>query len=313
LAAALACSPGLEAQSVTGCDDFEDGGVLDGDPVCWQTDPILRATVDAVGGDAVVRNVVGGTYGALSSCESFAGDLSIETTVRLDDPEGTGEVDLFACYDPDRSAYVVELYSTGRVILVRFDVTETDLRKKIDEGSIPEFDAAVDHRFRLDVRGNAVEARVWDPQGDMPADPVVHAVDGTYREGRAGIGAHSPHPGPGFRAVFHEVCVSQGAPPEGQQLPSDANQDGGLDLSDATWLLGHLFLGTHPELPCEGRTASDPGPGDLALLDANGDGSIDIADATTVLGYLFQGSSPPALGTSCVPIVRCPDGPGPCP
>ena len=63
----------------------------------------------------------------------------------------------------------------------------------------------------------------------------------------------------------------------GRPAPPRRRERGkGLDLSDAIWLLDHLFLGTHPKLPCEGGTASSAGPGDLALADVNGDGKIDL-------------------------------------
>jgi len=89
----------------------------------------------------------------------------------------------------------------------------------------------------------------------------------------------------------------------------DANQDGGLDLSDAIWILGHLFLGGADvaTLPCEGGTAPSPGPGDLALVDVNGDDAIDLSDAVLILDFLFVGTKSPALGTECVPISGCPD------
>jgi ELWxxDGT repeat protein len=93
----------------------------------------------------------------------------------------------------------------------------------------------------------------------------------------------------------------------GLQRPGDANQDGKLDLSDAIWLLGHLFLGSHPELPCEGGSASSPGPGALEVVDVNGDGGIDISDAVSALSFLFLGSKPPALGTECTRISGCDD------
>lgn len=94
--------------------------------------------------------------------------------------------------------------------------------------------------------------------------------------------------------------------PGGLQIPGDGNQDGKLDLSDAIWLLGHLFLGANQTLPCEGRVASSPGPGELALLDHNGDGTIDISDAVAVLGYLFSTGQPPILGSTCRVIAGCP-------
>ena len=79
------------------------------------------------------------------------------------------------------------------------------------------------------------------------------------------------------------------------------------DISDAVWLLGHLFLGTNPKLPCEGGEASSPGPGDLALADVNGDDRIDLSDPVSILGFLFLGSDPPALGSECVRIEGCPE------
>ena len=83
------------------------------------------------------------------------------------------------------------------------------------------------------------------------------------------------------------------------------DQDGVLDMSDPVWLLGHLYLGTKPELPCEGGTASAPGPGDLALSDVNGDAKIDLSDPVSMLGFLFLGSQAPVLGTSCTAIPGC--------
>jgi hypothetical protein len=110
-----------------------------------------------------------------------------------------------------------------------------------------------------------------------------------------------------FTADGDRTLVAGFVAAAGRQRPGDANQDGLLDLSDPVWILGHLFLGTSLQLPCEGGTAASPGAGDLALIDINGDGSIDISDAAGALGFLFMGSAPPALGTECVPIAGCPD------
>jgi hypothetical protein len=98
----------------------------------------------------------------------------------------------------------------------------------------------------------------------------------------------------------------------GVQRPGDVNGDATTDMSDAVWLLGHLFLGMpgQEKLPCEGGTASAPGSGDLALADFNGDGAIDVSDSVGVLKFLFLGAAPPALGTDCVRIAGCPDNSG---
>ena len=61
-------------------------------------------------------------------------------------------------------------------------------------------------------------------------------------------------------------------------------------------------------LPCEGGSAGNPGPGDLAVLDSNGNGQVDLSAPVYVLGYLFGGNSqPPVLGSGCTPIPGCPD------
>ncbi len=97
----------------------------------------------------------------------------------------------------------------------------------------------------------------------------------------------------------------------GLRRPGDVNQDRGLDIGDAVWLLGHLFGGNGSRLPCEGTSAAAPGRGDLALADVNGDGRIDIADPVRLLAHLFAAGAPPVLGTGCVRIVGCSDRCGP--
>ncbi len=92
-------------------------------------------------------------------------------------------------------------------------------------------------------------------------------------------------------------------PPGGGQIPGNANQDGGVDQSDAVWLLEHLFLGTYSALPCEGKTASASGPGEQALLDFNGGGEIDLSDAVSLLTWKFLGSPGHPLRTACARIV----------
>jgi uncharacterized repeat protein (TIGR01451 family) len=67
----------------------------------------------------------------------------------------------------------------------------------------------------------------------------------------------------------------------------DANTDSGLDIADASFTLGFLFLGT-------------TSPRCDKALDANDDGRLDLADATRVLNFLFLGGAPPpAPFTAC--------------
>ena len=73
--------------------------------------------------------------------------------------------------------------------------------------------------------------------------------------------------------------------PPASFVQSEANGDGALDVSDAVFILGFLFLGNSE-------------PSCLAALDANGDGDIDLSDAVMILGNLFLGSPPvlPGMG-----------------
>jgi hypothetical protein len=91
------------------------------------------------------------------------------------------------------------------------------------------------------------------------------------------------------------------------QRPSDCNQDGSVDISDAVCLLSRLFQGG--ELPC-GTSVEDTG--NIGLLDANGDGRVDLSDAVRLLDFLFRGASPPVLGVECQPIEGCPDNSARC-
>lgn len=110
---------------------------------------------------------------------------------------------------------------------------------------------------------------------------------------------------------FEEVNLTEaqfqlcGRVPGGLQVPGDANQDGGLDLSDAVWMLDHLFLGSNQVLPCDGGSAATPGPGARLLLDFNGDGGIDLSDPVSLLSWLFLGATGHDLGANCVRIPDC--------
>jgi hypothetical protein len=101
--------------------------------------------------------------------------------------------------------------------------------------------------------------------------------------------------------------IAEGGPPPegGMQRPGNINQDLRLDISDGVALLGHLFLGSGPALPCEGESVRDGG--NFTLFNVNGDASIDLTDAVGILNFLFLSGPPPALGRNCVRITGCSD------
>jgi len=89
----------------------------------------------------------------------------------------------------------------------------------------------------------------------------------------------------------------------GAQLPGDCNQDGMLDISDASCIFGVLFLGNPPALPCGDGNSSDPA--NLALVDWQADGQVDISDGIAALEFVLCGGGAHALGSECLRIVGC--------
>ena len=63
-------------------------------------------------------------------------------------------------------------------------------------------------------------------------------------------------------------------------IRGDTNTDGGQDLSDAVFILNHLFLG-------------GAAPRCIKSGDTNDDGSLDLSDAVSLLNFLFLGGMRP--------------------
>ena len=107
-----------------------------------------------------------------------------------------------------------------------------------------------------------------------------------------------------FNTPLSTICSR--CPEFPTQLPGDCNNDAQIDISDASCLFGHLFLGSPVELTCGDGTIFDEA--NLALLDWNGDESIDLSDGIGTLLWLFSGSpsaAPHVLGNDCVLIPTC--------
>ena len=115
---------------------------------------------------------------------------------------------------------------------------------------------------------------------------------------RIAVAGSAPEDSGAFRILV------QGSSPSGGQIPSDCNQDGSLDLSDAVCFLRFLFLDTGSELPCGDGTAL--ATGNVALFDCNGDQELDLSDGVCVLNALFLGTQEHSLGTGCAVVEGCP-------
>lgn len=92
------------------------------------------------------------------------------------------------------------------------------------------------------------------------------------------------------------IALLQGSPAAGQEfLRGDANGDGAVDVSDATTILGYLFLGT-------------AAPDCLKTLDADDDGTVVITDPVYLLDYLFSGGAAPPPPFPGLGFDPTPDG-----
>lgn len=87
-----------------------------------------------------------------------------------------------------------------------------------------------------------------------------------------------PDPEPAEEEAGTGAFFELGVPHDASFIRGDANDDGAVDLSDAVYVLDHLFLG-----------GAQPYCGDAA--DANDDGQVEISDPIVVLNALFQGTT----------------------
>ena len=115
--------------------------------------------------------------------------------------------------------------------------------------------------------------------------------------------ARSPHHPATFRAPSALKSLNSSAAKAVWALASRVQETPSTRQAAIGWLPGHHFLGTAPRFPCECGTASNPGPGELALVDFNGDGKIDLSDPLGTLAFLFLGGNR-ARSTFRSPAVR---------
>lgn len=134
-------------------------------------------------------------------------------------------------------------------------------------------------------------------QGEIPAvliyedlehlTPYMHTADDVVGvslnspallEANARLAAASVMTLAGYPSSAHGAAFVRG----------DSNADGTVDLSDALWTLGHLFLGEPETLGC------------AKAADTDGSGLVDISDAVALLGHLFLGrAAPPGPFPEC--------------
>ncbi len=129
--------------------------------------------------------------------------------------------------------------------------------------------------------GRAVEigftGRLTGYQISLPEGKLLgEDIHGISISGRDLIAAGPFEP---FAAIF-KIAGFLEAPRARLFIRGDANDDGGVDISDAIALLKYLYLGSD-EPPCH------------SAADGNDDGALDVSDAIFVLSHLFLGQAEP--------------------
>ncbi len=154
------------------------------------------------------------------------------------------------------------------------------------DGGTGSFDSCISWGNRDDVVTDALStfaltfsdaggAAVWPGAGNIREDPAF--VDDFTNDFRLLPG--SPCAGTGSAGTdMGALAVAAGDAPF---VRGDANVDDRIDLSDAVYVLLHLFRGR--AVPC------------LDACDANDSGTLDIADAVFVLDYLYAHGAAPSM------------------
>jgi len=111
----------------------------------------------------------------------------------------------------------------------------------------------------------------------LSGSPAIDAGSCFLSAGRDIEGAPRPQ-GAGCDMGAYEFTPP---PPAIRLIRGDANEDARVDVSDAVFLLRHLYQGSAAP-PCE------------LAGDSEDDGDLDQADAVRILNHLFLGGPPPA-------------------
>ena len=188
------------------------------------------------------------------------------------------------------------------------DQTGTDFTDQLQvsgttAGATPDADVLTAGAFWLNSNDGIPNAT--DPDELLPYITAIYAVNTlgapmisqSFEFGGFGLDPLDPAASAGLRSDLAGLYLAAfgGTPPTGQFVRGNTNDDTGVNIADAIYLLGNLFPGANP-------------PNVLLCLDAadsNNDGGINIADAISLLGSLFGAPAVP------LPSPNVTDGCGP--
>jgi hypothetical protein len=95
---------------------------------------------------------------------------------------------------------------------------------------------------------------------------------------------------------FWQTFAAGGGPCQGRC--GNANDDSGVNVSDAVYVINYVFIGGDPPLPVK------------ACGNANSDSGVNVSDAVYIINYVFIGGDPPG---DCHPGIWGAEGGDCCP
>ena len=144
---------------------------------------------------------------------------------------------------------------------------------------LPDGEVGAAYEFDLEASGGT-GTLIWsDPNGDLTGTGLSLSPTGTI----SGTVADSMTIG--FTARVADITESMAErffqfSMKWVYLPGDANDDTGVDVGDAVYIVNYAF---------KGGAAPDP----LIAGDANRDGGVNVGDAVFLINYVFKGGPPP--------------------
>ena len=173
-------------------DDFNDGNVVDGNPITWSQNPhgLFPGNYNPSSGDYALSHPGNGNNNQLVTWVESANftDVYVRTRgVVLPGPAGEdgGNLALLGRLDATTlSAYLLYLDDGGQLGLQRSAGGQvTDLVPTVNSG----VRASGEVMLELSIVGSQLSGYAWRPGEAKPLTPQITATDGTFVTGRAGI------------------------------------------------------------------------------------------------------------------------------
>jgi hypothetical protein len=210
----------------------------------------------------------------------------------IDHEDGTGTFDWTPTYDQSgvySVAFVAEDDSSAADTEI-VDITVNNVNRSPELDTIPWYSVPAGSTLVFTVTAS-------DPDGSIPSLAATSLPNGAdFIDHDDGTGTFTWTPTADqvglHQVVFH---ASDGLVSDSQQteievvlsyLCGDANDDGGISVGDATYIVNYIFKG-------------GPAPDPVCIADANGSDDVNVGDAVYLIGYIFKGG--PAPVEDCCP------------